>query len=106
MSLRRHNPKRDANEQAIVKALYLCGFQVTRLSGKGLPDLLLSRNGRWHLAEVKNVEGRNRIDKDQTAFEARHAPAPVWVLRSEADVATLSREVKLVVHRRKRGDRG
>ena len=104
MSLARHNPKRDANEQAIIKALYLCGFQVTRLSGKGLPDLLLSRNGHWHLAEVKTRTGT--LTAPQTAFEARHAPAPVWVLRSEADVATLSREVKLVVHRRKGGDRG
>jgi ribosomal protein L16/L10AE len=58
MSLSRKNPRRDANEPAIVQALEAVGAEVWRLSGTGIPDLLV-----WHvrcgvlLMEVKTKSG-------------------------------------------------
>lgn len=45
--------KRDANEQAIVDALEAVGAHVTRLSGKGAPDLLVRLRERLYALEVK-----------------------------------------------------
>jgi len=82
VSLRRVNPKRDATEPAIVAALEACGFQVERISGSGVPDLLLSRAGRWYVAEAKSRLGR--LTKDQEGFKDR-ARAPVPIFRSADD---------------------
>lgn len=50
--------KRDANEDAIVKALEARGVLVLRVSGKGCPDLFVCFQGRWHALEVKGKGGR------------------------------------------------
>lgn len=68
MSLRRVNPKRDRNEPAIVKALNECGAITYRLSGAGLPDLLVGWMGGWLLLEVKAPKGR--MQPDQVIFHA------------------------------------
>ncbi len=47
------NRKRDANEADIVAALRRVGARVWRLSGAGVPDLLISHKGRWHVLEIK-----------------------------------------------------
>ncbi len=62
MSLSRRNPRRDANEALIVEALQAAGYDVTRVSGVGAPDLLVRRLGRpgalaWG-CEVKSATGR------------------------------------------------
>jgi Holliday junction resolvase len=49
--------RRDANEPAIVAALEAVGAQVTRISGKGAPDLLVRRAGRLWAFEVKGKTG-------------------------------------------------
>lgn len=50
--------KRDANEKGIVEALERHGAYVFRLSGTGVPDLLVCWRGRWTPLEVKSPEGR------------------------------------------------
>ncbi|MBL8224483.1 MAG: hypothetical protein JNM50_04060 [Chromatiales bacterium] len=89
----RRTQHRDGNEPAIVQALEACGFVVERLpGGGGVPDLLASRAGRWHLAEVKNPAGRNRTEQTQRAFQARHL-APVVLLRTADDVQAFAGSV-------------
>jgi hypothetical protein len=43
MSIHRKNAKRDANEPEVIQTLEACGWNVRRISGAGLPDLLLWR---------------------------------------------------------------
>ena len=90
MSLKRSNPRRDANEPALIKALKTCGFAVSRLSGAGLPDLLVSRRGHWHLLEVKMPKGRTKAS--QADFSAQHS-APVLQVRSVPQVVAFSGSV-------------
>lgn len=84
MSIHRRAAKRDANEPEIVAALESLGFAVTRLSGEGVPDLLLSRAGDWYVAEVKMPNGR--LKPAQIAFSQKHT-GPVPIFRTRADVA-------------------
>ena len=53
MSVLRHDAKRDENELQIVRALELLGYTVQRLSGQGMPDLLVGGRKRCWLLEVK-----------------------------------------------------
>lgn len=80
--------KRDANHAAIVKALRAAGRSVLELHGvgAGCPDLLCGwGRGQMALLEVKNPDGRNRVEESQRAFAASwRGPAPV-VVRSVAE---------------------
>lgn len=67
--------KRDENEAEIVKALRKAGAVVWRLSGPGLPDLLLHYRGRWHVMEVKRPK-QGRLTDAQCNTRAL-APFPV-----------------------------
>jgi hypothetical protein len=69
MSLSRRNPRRDANEPAIVQALEAVGAEVWKLSGTGLPDLLVRFRGVLYAPEIKTRHGKLRAS--QGAF-------PVW----------------------------
>lgn len=61
----KHDAKRDENELNIVRGLEAFGFSVQRLSGGGLPDLLVGRANRNWLLEVKIGAGRmNKLQKD------------------------------------------
>ena len=53
--MRRYAPKTDENQPEIVQALRDAGCSVQSLSfvGKGCPDLLVGRDGRNFLLEVK-----------------------------------------------------
>lgn len=83
MSLHRRNPRRDANEIPIVRALEAQGFVVDRISGKGLPDLLVSKAGRQWLCEVKMPKGK--FKPSQVEWRQRfRGPEPV-TLRSIED---------------------
>jgi hypothetical protein len=75
LSLHRRNPRRDANEPEIVEALEAVGAEVWKLSGTGLPDLLVRFRGRLHAGEVKTRKGR--LTAAQGAF-------PVWRTAGEA----------------------
>lgn len=74
--------KRDANEPEIVKALRKAGAMVWRLSGPGLPDLLVSHRGRWMVIEVKRPK-QGRLTDAQCNTRAL-APFPVVSNISEA----------------------
>ena len=92
MSLHRRNPRRDACEPAIVDALRAQGFHVTRISGAGVPDLLVSRRtvdafgkpcGWVRLVEVKMPKGRYRAA--QLAFQEAWQGPRIVTLRSVED---------------------
>lgn len=58
MSLHRRNAKRDANEKQLLADLRLAGVEVWRISGDGLPDVLVRYRGRYEVFEVKTATGR------------------------------------------------
>lgn len=66
VSLHRRNPRRDANEPAIVDALEAVGAKVKRLSAAGVADLLVMFRGRIYLLEVKGRKGRPTEAQDET----------------------------------------
>lgn len=84
MSLHRRNPRRDANEKLIVDALRAQGFHVTRISGAGVPDLLVAKAGGFlRLAEVKTLKGR--FKPAQLAFAESWPGPPIITLRTVED---------------------
>ena len=87
-SLHRRNPRRDLVEPAIVDALLAHGFSVTRPSAKGCPDLLLGRNGRTCVAEVKS--GGGKLTPDQIAWWTAWRGNGAVLLRTLADVHALA----------------
>jgi hypothetical protein len=85
MSLSRRNPRRDANEPAIVKALEKVGALVKRISAAGVADLLVLYKGRIFLLEVKMPKtGRMTPAQQETTAEGW----PVTVVRDEYDALT------------------
>jgi Holliday junction resolvase len=92
MSLNRRNPRRDATEPAIVKALRAIGVQCLRLSDSGCPDLLAWRGDLgFRLIEVKTAKGK--LTPKQIAFRA--SGIPFTVARTPDEALALFR----VVHR-------
>ena len=73
----------DGNHAEIVRALRQVGCSILDLSpiGHGCPDLLAGRAGRLYLLEVKNPQGRNRVNEQQQAWHAGW-PGLVAVVRS------------------------
>lgn len=84
MGLIRYAAKRDANEAEIVATLERMGCHVEQISGPGLPDLLVSRAGRWYVAEIKAPKGRKTKAQEKFSEAAR---AHVEILRSVEDAA-------------------
>lgn len=76
----RRAAKRDDNEEAIVDALRQMGASVTRLSQKGVPDLLIGARGCTYLAEIKERKGK--LTPDQMAWQTDWRGSEVAVLRS------------------------
>lgn len=66
MSARGRAARRDANEPEIVRALQAVGCDVWRVSGPGLPDLLVRRAGRLYAFEVKTGRGRRTAAQEQS----------------------------------------
>ena len=60
--------KRDAIEKPIVEALEAVGAHVTRISGKGAPDLLVRHRGRLFAWEVKSEKGRRTAAQQETEW--------------------------------------
>jgi hypothetical protein len=54
----RHNAKRDTAEGPIVDALRACGATIVRVSGAGVPDLLVHYKGCWTPLEIKTGKGQ------------------------------------------------
>jgi hypothetical protein len=57
MSLQRWAAKRDTAEQPIRHALEAVGARVTKVSGKGRPDLIVEFRGRIYVWEIKSGKG-------------------------------------------------
>ena len=82
--------RRDLVERDIVETLERLGFHVERVSAPGIPDLLLSRGGRFFVAECKGAKGR--LTKAQTIFH-QQARASIPILRSVEQAVEWSRTV-------------
>lgn len=92
ITIHRHAPKRDANELAIVEALRAVGCLVERISGAGVPDLLVwaPKRKRLLLVEVKQPKARKRLSDVQQAFRA------TWAAAQPAIVSTVQEALLLV----------
>lgn len=60
--------KRDANEKAIRKALEALGADVTPVSGKGAPDILVRWQGHLWGFEVKSEKGKRTDAQSETQW--------------------------------------
>lgn len=58
--------KRDANEKPITDALRRLGADVTPVSGRGAPDILVRWQGRVFGFEVKSEKGRQTEAQENT----------------------------------------
>lgn len=79
----RRAAKVDANQAEIKSALEAVGCSVQSLHqvGGGVPDLLVARFGVNYLIEVKNPDGRNRVEATQSDW-IRDWRAPVLVVEN------------------------
>lgn len=80
----RHHPRLDGNQVRIVEQLRAIGCTVLSLAsiGKGCPDLLVARNNRNILMEIKDgkkPKSHRKLTDDEVSFAARWA-APVFVV--------------------------
>ncbi len=75
--------RRDANEPTIVQALEAMGFSVTRISGAGVPDLVVGKGAWMRLVEIKAAKGTYTPAQKRWREQWR-GPAPI-TLRSIAD---------------------
>jgi hypothetical protein len=89
-------PKRDANHHRIVDAFESLGYSVQDVSMvPKFVDLIVARSGRSHLIEVKRDDKRTSPSRMQkTSDLAAWWKAPVYVVRTQADVVTLSLQLK------------
>lgn len=86
MSLHRRAAKRDAAEPAIVSALEALGCVVWRVSGKGLPDLIVLRAGKKWLADVKGPKEKPTPAQEKAWEEAAtKGRCSVFILRTPED---------------------
>ncbi len=60
--------RRDRNEAEIVKALEAVGAHVTRISGRGAPDLLVRFRNRLYAFEVKGLKGTRTEAQQETSW--------------------------------------
>lgn len=89
---RGHNARTDANQKAIVAELEkIPGVTVVDI-GKPV-DLVIGYRGVTHLWEVKNPDGKNRLNADQEDFIKNWTGREVAVVR---DLADCLRELELV----------
>lgn len=79
----RLNARRDGNERPIIEALEARGFCVTQINGKGVPDLLVGKNGCQWLIEVKQPKGK--YNAAQQLWRERWTGPQPWCLRSVED---------------------
>lgn len=90
MSLHRRAAKRDANEPGIIRVLVAHGCVVWQLSGNGIPDLLVMRNGKTWIADVKNGPSvATKAQKERWEEAASKAGCPVFILRAPEDAVAM-----------------
>ena len=82
----RRQARLDGNHSAIVRALREAGCSVQSLAtiGNGCPDILIARNGRMWLAEIKDGSkppSQRKLTLDEQVWKLRWN-APVHVVES------------------------
>lgn len=90
MSIHRRDARRDPGELAIVEALEDAGASVSRLSGEGVPDLLVGFRYETFLIEVKAPLGprggasknSQRLKPSQEGWRSVWLGGPVHTVRS------------------------
>ena len=83
--------KRDAVEPDIVTALLKAGATVTKLSQRGVLDLLVGWNHRFMLMECKSEDGE--LTDDQVAFMEYHSGCPMRIVRTPAEALLALKEL-------------
>lgn len=83
--MKRRFARTDLNHAEIVAALRRAGCSVQSLAavGNGVPDLLVARNGRLWLMEVKNPKmppSKQGLTEDETRWHI-HWNAPVHIVK-------------------------
>ena len=94
MTLARHNPARDKNEREVIDALRGMkpnGCSVERISGAGVPDLLVGYMGHTLLREVKGPKGK--LTPAQRGFFNGWTGCPVVIVRSGEDAVSAVQRV-------------
>jgi hypothetical protein len=83
--VRRAHNHRDANEPALLEAAGRLGAVTVQ---GGPLDVWAFARGMWVPVEIKNPEGRNRLQPSQIEFRqlCERIGAPTWLWRTEADV--------------------
>lgn len=94
----RRNAKVDANQKQIVSALRRAGCSVQSLAtvGKGCPDLLVGRNGKNFLFEVKDgakVPSARKLTDDEKQWHQAWA-GQIAVVESIDDAVRLIEETE------------
>lgn len=89
----RRAARTDANHSEIVDAFRKLGCSVLSLApiGRGVPDLLVHRAGRYALVEVKDgskVPSARKLTPDQERFHAEWR-GPIWTCLSVAGVVEI-----------------
>lgn len=79
----RQAARRDESEKAIIEALLANGWSVQQISARDVPDLLIGKNGRTYLAEVKTGSGKLR--PGQIRWHGQWKGKAVLVLRTVTD---------------------
>jgi len=83
--------RKDANEKAIVQALEKIGAKVCKLSGKGIPDLLVGWRYHFYLFELKDGSqrpSRRRLRDSQKKFADEWAGYPIVKVETLSDAFT------------------
>lgn len=80
----RRAAKVDANQTEIVAALSRVGASVQSLHtvGRGVPDLLVGFRGQTYLLEVKNRDGKNKIEETQKEWHRSWKGTPALIVES------------------------
>ena len=74
--------RQDANHASIVKDLRLLGYQVHEMKsvGGGFPDLLIARNGKMALLEIKSEDGE--LNDKQKKWHSEWKGPEVGIVRT------------------------
>ena len=91
--------RKDKNHSAIVEALRYAGCSVLDLSqlGRGVPDILVGRNGSDQLVEIKSLDDRMKMSSGAERSLARQiAWSNMWRGKPVRIVSTASEALNAV----------
>ena len=79
---RMFSSRQDSNHASIVKDLRLLGYQVHEMKsvGGGFPDILVARNGKMALLEIKTEDGE--LNDKQKQWHSKWEGPEVGIVRT------------------------